>query len=70
MNHCRMRQMEERHVANQVDLMVWSNKLDLLAISNFKGKHLYCLPIEYTLSRLIQIICLQTYVYNSIIFVL
>ncbi|CAH2063278.1 unnamed protein product, partial [Iphiclides podalirius] len=32
-----MRQVEERHVAYQVDLMVWSNRLDLLAISNFKG---------------------------------
>ncbi|XP_028167763.1 anaphase-promoting complex subunit 4 [Ostrinia furnacalis] len=38
MYHCGMRQMEERHVANQVDLMVWSNRLDLLAISNFKGE--------------------------------
>jgi hypothetical protein len=35
-----MRQMEERHVANQVDLMVWSNRLDLLALSNFKGSYL------------------------------
>ncbi|CAG4964655.1 unnamed protein product [Parnassius apollo] len=33
-----MRQVEERHVAYQVDLMVWSNRLDLLAISNFKGE--------------------------------
>ncbi|XP_072942272.1 anaphase-promoting complex subunit 4 [Epargyreus clarus] len=38
MFNCRMRQMEERHVANQVDLMVWSNRLDLLALSNFKGE--------------------------------
>lgn len=38
MYHCGMRQMEERHVANQVDLMVWSNRLDLLALSNFKGE--------------------------------
>ncbi|XP_073948554.1 LOW QUALITY PROTEIN: anaphase-promoting complex subunit 4-like [Choristoneura fumiferana] len=38
MYHCGMRQIEERHVANQVDLMVWSNRLDLLALSNFKGE--------------------------------
>ncbi|XP_063635710.1 anaphase-promoting complex subunit 4 [Cydia splendana] len=38
MYHCGMRQLEERHVANQVDLMVWSNRLDLLALSNFKGE--------------------------------
>ncbi|CAG9791967.1 unnamed protein product [Diatraea saccharalis] len=38
MYHCGMRQMEERHVANQIDLMVWSNRLDLLALSNFKGE--------------------------------
>ncbi|XP_049865547.1 anaphase-promoting complex subunit 4 [Pectinophora gossypiella] len=38
MYHCGMRQMEERHVANQVEHMVWSNRLDLLAISNFKGE--------------------------------
>ncbi|XP_047545767.1 anaphase-promoting complex subunit 4 [Vanessa atalanta] len=38
MFHCGMRQMEEKHVANQVDLMVWSNRLDLLALSNFKGE--------------------------------
>ncbi|XP_068627627.1 anaphase-promoting complex subunit 4 isoform X2 [Battus philenor] len=38
MFHCAMRQVEERHVAYQVDLMVWSNRLDLLAISNFKGE--------------------------------
>ncbi|RVE45707.1 hypothetical protein evm_009615 [Chilo suppressalis] len=38
MYHCGMKQMEERHVANQVDLMVWSNRLDLLALSNYKGE--------------------------------
>lgn len=43
MYHCGMRQVGERHVAYQVDLMVWSNRLDLLAISNFKGMHDYCI---------------------------
>ncbi|KAL4708784.1 hypothetical protein ACJJTC_011748 [Scirpophaga incertulas] len=38
MYSCGMKQMEERHVANQVELMVWSNRLDLLALSNFKGE--------------------------------
>ncbi|CAK1551791.1 unnamed protein product [Leptosia nina] len=38
MYNCGMRQMEERHVANQIELMVWSHRLDLIAISNFKGE--------------------------------
>ncbi|XP_013134982.1 PREDICTED: anaphase-promoting complex subunit 4 [Papilio polytes] len=38
MFNCAMRQVEERHVTYQVDLMVWSNRLDLVAISNFKGE--------------------------------
>ncbi|XP_034825766.1 anaphase-promoting complex subunit 4 [Maniola hyperantus] len=38
MYHCGMRQMEEKHVANKVDLMVWNNRLDLLALTNFKGE--------------------------------
>ncbi|XP_075972879.1 anaphase-promoting complex subunit 4 [Anticarsia gemmatalis] len=38
MYHCGMRQVSERHVAYKVDLMVWSNRLDLLALSNFKGE--------------------------------
>ncbi|KAI5732612.1 hypothetical protein M8J76_002345 [Diaphorina citri] len=33
-----MRQLEERHVANKIELMVWSNKMDLLAFSNTKGE--------------------------------
>uniref|UniRef100_A0A1B6CIQ6 Anaphase-promoting complex subunit 4 n=1 Tax=Clastoptera arizonana TaxID=38151 RepID=A0A1B6CIQ6_9HEMI len=33
-----MRQLEERHVANKVELMVWCNKMDLLALSNVKGE--------------------------------
>jgi hypothetical protein len=33
-----MRQLEERHVATKVELMVWSNKMDLLALSNVRGK--------------------------------
>jgi len=32
-----MRQLEERHVATKVELMVWSNKMDLLALSNVRG---------------------------------
>lgn len=38
MYHCGMRQVGERHVAYKVDIMIWSNKLDLLALSNFKGE--------------------------------
>ncbi|CAB3236219.1 unnamed protein product [Arctia plantaginis] len=38
MYHCGMRPVGERHVPYKVDLMVWSNRLDLLALSNFKGE--------------------------------
>ncbi|KAG8224832.1 hypothetical protein J437_LFUL002279 [Ladona fulva] len=33
-----MRQLEERHVANEVEMMVWSNRMDLLALSNVRGE--------------------------------
>uniref|UniRef100_A0A8D8X9F5 Anaphase-promoting complex subunit 4 n=1 Tax=Cacopsylla melanoneura TaxID=428564 RepID=A0A8D8X9F5_9HEMI len=33
-----MRQLEERHVATKIELMVWSNKMDLLVFSNTKGE--------------------------------
>lgn len=33
-----MRQLEERHVATKVELMVWSTKMDLLALSHANGK--------------------------------
>lgn len=33
-----MRQLEERHVATKIELMVWSTKLDLLALSYANGK--------------------------------
>lgn len=32
-----MRQLEERHAAIKVELMVWSTKLDLLALSYANG---------------------------------
>lgn len=33
-----MRQVEEKYAMNEIDLIVWSNKIDLLALSNAKGK--------------------------------
>ena len=36
-----MRLLDERHVATKVDLMSWSNKMDLLALSNIRGKRLW-----------------------------
>lgn len=33
-----MRQLEERHVACKIERMVWSNKMDLLALSNVRGE--------------------------------
>lgn len=33
-----MRQVEEKYAMNEIDIIVWSNKIDLLALSNAKGK--------------------------------
>lgn len=33
-----MRQVEEKYAMNEIDLIVWSNKIDLLALSNAKGE--------------------------------
>ncbi|KAK3927741.1 Anaphase-promoting complex subunit 4 [Frankliniella fusca] len=33
-----MRLLDERHVALKIELMLWSNKMDLLALSNMKGE--------------------------------
>ncbi|XP_041973547.1 anaphase-promoting complex subunit 4 [Aricia agestis] len=38
MNSCGMRIVEEKHIPNQVDIIIWSNRIDLLALSNFKGE--------------------------------
>lgn len=32
-----MRQVEEKYAMNEIDIIVWSNKIDLLALSNVKG---------------------------------
>ncbi|XP_077297121.1 anaphase-promoting complex subunit 4 [Arctopsyche grandis] len=33
-----MRQIEERHVASCIEMMVWCNRMDLLALSNTRGE--------------------------------
>ncbi|MPC51484.1 Anaphase-promoting complex subunit 4 [Portunus trituberculatus] len=35
---CIMKQVEERHVANEIIKCVWSPKMDLVAIANIKGQ--------------------------------
>lgn len=35
---CIMKQVEERHVANEITKCVWSPKMDLVAIANIKGQ--------------------------------
>lgn len=32
-----MRQVEEKYAMNEIEIIVWSNKIDLLALSNAKG---------------------------------
>lgn len=34
-----MRQIGERHIASCIEFMVWCNRMDLLALSNTKGKN-------------------------------
>lgn len=32
-----IKQLEERNVATEIDILLWSNKIDLVAFSNIKG---------------------------------
>lgn len=36
MFHC-IKQLEEKIVATEIDLLVWSDRMDLVAVSNAKG---------------------------------
>lgn len=36
-----IKQLEEKNVANEINYMVWSDRMDLVASSNLKGKLLY-----------------------------
>lgn len=43
------RQVDEKHVSAEVDLMVWSPKFDLVALSNVQGEvrtDIVCLEFE------------------------
>lgn len=31
--------MEEKYAMNEIDIIIWSNKIDLLALSNVKGEY-------------------------------
>lgn len=33
-----IKQLEERNVANEINFMVWSDRMDLVAAANSKGK--------------------------------
>lgn len=33
-----IKQLEEKNVANEINYMVWSDRMDLVASSNLKGK--------------------------------
>ncbi|KAK5650039.1 hypothetical protein RI129_001068 [Pyrocoelia pectoralis] len=55
-----IKQVEERNVANEIDILLWSDRMDLVAISNVKGEvalhrlswaRAWCLapPMEYVL---------------------
>lgn len=36
MFHC-IKQLEEKVVATEIDLLIWSDRMDLVAVSNAKG---------------------------------
>lgn len=40
-----IKQLEEKNVANEIDIMLWSDKMDLVAISNVKGLIWECDPL-------------------------
>lgn len=42
-----MKELEERHVPTTVLKMVWSNKMDLLAIAKEHGKRTFIIMILY-----------------------
>lgn len=33
-----IKQLEEKNVANEINCMVWSDRMDLVAASNLKGR--------------------------------
>ena len=35
---CSFRQVEEKHVSSEVQLMAWSSRMDLLALANVQGE--------------------------------
>ena len=35
---CSFRQVDEKHVSVEVDMMCWSPKMDLIAIANVQGE--------------------------------
>ena len=35
---CSFRQVDEKHVSAEVDLMEWSPKMDLIAVANIQGE--------------------------------
>lgn len=35
-----IKQIEEKNVASEIELMLWSNRMDIVALANAKGKFL------------------------------
>lgn len=44
-----MRLVEEKYAMNEIDIIIWSNKIDLLALSNAKGIYLLFLTLFHIL---------------------
>jgi len=42
-----MRFLEERHVAIVVELLVWSHRMDLLALANCRGIKILFFPLRH-----------------------
>ena len=49
---CSFRQVDEKHVAIEVDTMCWSPKMDLIAIANVQGEVSYICEMDDKFSNL------------------
>lgn len=43
-----IKQLEEKNVVNEINFMVWSDRMDLVASSNIKGDSVFKIILEKT----------------------
>lgn len=52
-----MRLVEEKYAMNEIDIIIWSNKIDLLALSNVKGDQSLQLSVNIPLKYIYSLHC-------------